>query len=215
MNYKNLLVESGLRLMKEGLTIGTWGNISARDPETGLVYLTPSAMNYEEIQESDIVVSKLDGTIVEGTRKPTVEKEMHLSVYRSRSNVNAMIHTHPIYSMVFAAQGRSIPRIIDEAAQNFGGDCLCTEYRFPGTKDIADACADALGEHTNVCLLRNHGAVCVGRDMNAAFTNATVLEYTARLIYMIESEGGKPCGFTDEQVAFLENAWTHYGQDKE
>lgn len=216
MNYKELIVKSGLRLMKESLTIGTWGNISVRDPESGLVYLTPSCMNYNVIQESDIVVCRLDGTLVEGTRKPTVEKEMHLSVYRNRQDVNAMIHTHPIYSMIYASQGKSIKQFIDEAAQKFGGVCKCTKYQYPGTPEIAAECVKALGEKVNVCLINSHGAVCVGSDMEAAFTAATVLEYTARLRYMIESTGGQPLGFDDAQIDLLERSCKeHYGQEKD
>ena len=109
MNYKKLIVDSGKRMAGSGLTVETWGNISVRDSETGLVYLTPSAMLYDTIVEDDVVVCTLDGKIVEGTRKPTIETEMHLSVYRNRAEVNAVIHTHPLYSMVYAAQGKDIP----------------------------------------------------------------------------------------------------------
>ena len=90
------------------------------DPETGLVYLTPSAMKYSTIVEDDVVVCRLDGTIVEGHRKPTIETGLHLAVYRNREEVNAVIHTHPMYSMVYATQGKDIPLIIDEAAQAMG-----------------------------------------------------------------------------------------------
>ena len=120
MNYKKLIVESGKRMAGSGLTVETWGNISIRDPETGLVYLTPSAMLYDTIVEDDVVVCKLDGTVVEGKRKPTIEKDMHLSIYQNRKEVNAIIHTHPLYSMVYASQGKDIPLVIDEAAQALG-----------------------------------------------------------------------------------------------
>ena len=120
MNFKKLIVESGKKMSGSGLTVETWGNISFRDKETGLVYLTPSAMLYDTIVEDDVVVCTLDGSIVEGRRKPTIETGMHLSVYRNREDVNAIIHTHPIYSMVYASQGKDIPLIIDEAAQILG-----------------------------------------------------------------------------------------------
>ena len=71
--YKKLIVDSGLRMLRSNLTVETWGNISARDPETNLVYLTPSAMRYDVIREDDIVVAKLDGMILESSRKPTIE----------------------------------------------------------------------------------------------------------------------------------------------
>ena len=120
MNYKKLIVDSGKKMAGSGLTVATWGNISCRDPETQLVYLTPSAMLYDTITEEDVVVCRLDGAVVEGTRKPTIEKDMHLAVYRNRPEVNAVVHTHPLYSMVYASQGKEIPQIIDEAAQVLG-----------------------------------------------------------------------------------------------
>lgn len=109
MDYRKLIVESGLRMSTSGLTVETWGNISARNPETGLVYLTPSAMQYNTITEEDVVVCDLDGNIVQGTRKPTIEMGMHLAIYRARQDVNAVIHTHPTYSMVYSCQGKDIP----------------------------------------------------------------------------------------------------------
>ena len=194
MNYKKLIVDSGKRMAGSGLTVETWGNISVRDPETGLVYLTPSAMLYDTIVEDDVVVCTLDGKIVEGTRKPTIETEMHLSVYRNRAEVNAVIHTHPLYSMVYAAQGKDIPLIIDEAAQIMGDVCRCTEY---------------------ACLIHSHGAVCVGENMEGAFKVAKVLEVTSQIYYMIEATGGKPVGISDENIAAMQDfVKNSYGQGK-
>ena len=102
INYKKLIVDSGKKMVGSGLTVETWGNISAMDRSTGLVYLTPSGMDYSTITESDVVVCDIDGNIKDGFRKPTIEKDLHLAVYRKRNEVNAIIHTHPIYSMVFA-----------------------------------------------------------------------------------------------------------------
>ena len=120
MDFKKCIVESGKKLENSGLTVETWGNISIRDPETGLGYITASSMIYSTIVEDDVVVCRLDGTIVEGHRKPTIETGLHLAIYRNREEVNAVIHTHPMYSMVYATQGKDNPLIIDEAAQAMG-----------------------------------------------------------------------------------------------
>lgn len=215
MNYKKLIVDSGKRMAGSGLTVETWGNISVRDSETGLVYLTPSAMLYDTIVEDDVVVCTLDGKIVEGTRKPTIETEMHLSVYRNRAEVNAVIHTHPLYSMVYAAQGKDIPLIIDEAAQIMEDVCRCTEYALPGSQELADNCVKALGEKANSCLIHSHGAVCVGENMEGAFKVAKVLEVTSQIYYMIEATGGKPVGISDENIAAMQDfVKNSYGQGK-
>lgn len=215
MDFKKCIVESGRKLESSGLTVETWGNISIRDPETGLVYLTPSAMKYSTIVESDVVVCKLDGTVVEGDRKPTIETGLHLVIYRNRSDVNAVIHTHPVYSMVYATQGKDIPLIIDEAAQAMGDVCRCTSYALPGTEELAAECEKALGKEANSCLLHSHGAVCVGESMEFAFKVAAVLEATARILYMIEATGCKPAGISPENVAAMKDfARIHYGQGK-
>lgn len=215
MNYKQLIVESGKRMAGSGLTVETWGNISFRDKETGLVYLTPSAMLYDTIVEDDVVVCRLDGTIVEGERKPTIETDMHLSVYRNREDVNAIIHTHPIYSMVYAAQGKDIPLIIDEAAQVLGDVCRCADYALPGSKELAKNCVEALGKKANTCLIHSHGAVCVSGDMEGAFKTAKVLEVTAQIYYMIEAAGGKPVGISEENIKAMQNfVKNSYGQEK-
>ena len=215
MNNKQLIVESGKRMAGSGLTVETWGNISFRDPEKQLVYLTPSAMLYDTITEEDVVVCDLEGNVVEGTRKPTIEKDLHLSVYRERKEVNAIIHTHPVYSMVYAAQGKDIPLIIDEAAQILGAVCRCARYGLPGSDELAANCIKALGEKANSCLLHSHGAVCVGGNMEGAFKVAKVLEVTAQIYYMIQATGGCPAGISEENIAIMQDfVKNSYGQDK-
>ena len=215
MDYRELIVQSGLRMAASGLTVETWGNISARDPGTGRIYLTPSAMKYDAIAPDDVVVCDPDGTVVQGVRKPTVEMEMHLTVYRARKDVNAIVHTHPVYSMVYACQGKEIPLFTDEAAQTLGDTVRVTPYALPGSRELAENCAAALGERANACLLRSHGAVAVGGDMDAAFKVCTVLELTARILTMIESTGGTPCPISARKIAAMQDfIKNHYGQNK-
>lgn len=211
MNFKKLLLDSSLRMINSGLTVETWGNISARDPETGKIYLTPSAMVYDDIKEDDIVVTDLEGNILEGVRKPTIETGMHLGIYRARDDINAVVHTHPIYSQVFAVLHETIPPIIDEAAQIMGKGVGVTKYALPGSPELAANCLETLGQGY-ACLLANHGAVCVGADMNFAFKVCTVLEMTAQIYHMVRCIG-KPVPLTDEQIRFMHDfAFNHYGQ---
>ncbi|MFA9464156.1 MAG: class II aldolase/adducin family protein [Velocimicrobium sp.] len=215
MNYRKLIVENGLRMLESGLTVATWGNISCRDSKTGLVYMTPSAMDYKTITEEDVVVCSLDGTIVEGIRKPTIEKDLHLSIYRARGEVNAVVHTHPIYSMIYSCQGKDIPLIIDEAAQALGDVCKSTNYALPGSPELAKECVKALGNEANSCLLHSHGAVCIGDNMDGAFKVATVLEATAQIYYMIESTSGKAVVISNENVMAMKDfVKNYYGQGK-
>ena len=137
MNYKRFLIDACLRMLNSGLTVETWGNISVRDPETGYVYLTPSGMPYNTLVEDDIVVMDIDGNRIEGERKPTIEHAMHLGIMKNRPDVNAVIHTHPVYSQIFALLHEDIPPVIDEAAQILG-DVRVTEYALPGSPEMAE-----------------------------------------------------------------------------
>lgn len=215
MNYKQLIVDSGLKMLKSGLTVETWGNISIRDSETGLVYITPSGMDYSTIVTDDVVVCATDGKIMEGTRKPSIETGLHLAVYRNRPEVNAVIHTHPIYTTAFSCIGENIPMMTDEAAQTMGGQSVTAEYALPGTEALAGNCVAALGKQSNSCLLKSHGAVCVGESMDGAFKVATVLEVTARIYWMVRSMNGVFEPISDENIAAMQEfVKYHYGQDK-
>lgn len=215
MNYKKLIVESGVRMIDGGYTVSTWGNISVRDPETQLVYITPSGMDYSTLTEDDIVVLNIDGEVVDGERTPSIESGLHLACYRARKEVNAVIHTHPIHSTVFSCMGKCIPLMIDEAAQILGDTCLVTEYALPGTQELADNCAKALGQNSNSCLLRSHGAVCIAEDMDTVFNEVKVLEHTAQIYQMILATGGDFDPISDENIKAMQYYKKNvYGQRK-
>lgn len=212
-NWKRKVIDAGIRMLSEGITIGTWGNVTVRDPETGYVYLSPSGMPYKTLVEDDIVVVRLDGSRVEGERKPTIETEMHLAIYRARPECNAVIHTHPVYSTAFSAMGEDIPLLLDEAAQVLGDTVRTTSYALPGSQELADECVKALGDKAMACLLRSHGAVCLGRDLEQAFGNSTVLEATAKVYSIIRSMGGQFDPISPENIAFMQNfVKNSYGQ---
>lgn len=211
MNYKRFLIDACLRMVNSGLTVETWGNISVRDPETGYVYLTPSGMPYDTLVDDDIVVMDVDGNRIEGDRKPTIEYAMHLGIMKRRPDVNAVVHTHPVYSQVFALLHENIPPVIDEAAQILGGEVKVTEYALPGSPEMAANAIEAIGDEAS-CLLANHGAVAVGKDMDAAFRVCTVLEMTSQIYYMARCIG-KPLPIDDDKVAYMKDfVANHYGQ---
>lgn len=213
MDYKKYLVDCGMKMLHSGLTVETWGNISVRDPETGLIYLTPSGMQYDIIKPDDIVVMDKEMNTVEGTRKPTIEYGMHIRIMNERPEINAVIHTHPVDSQVFACLHKDIPPVIDEAAQLLGGTVKCAQYALPGSDELADYVISALGEGA-ACLMANHGAVCVGKDMDTAFRVCTVLEMTAK-IYRDALIIGDPVPIDEEKVLFMKDfAANHYGQGK-
>lgn len=211
MDYKQMLIDAGLRMVSSGLTVETWGNISLRDPETGLIYLTPSGMPYDKITKDDVVVMNSSFEVVEGFRRPTIENEMHIMILNRRKDINAVIHTHPVYSQVFALLHEDIPAAIDEAAQILAGPARCAEFALPGSTELAQNVDKALGDGF-ACLMANHGAVCVGGDIEYAFRACKVLEMTAQIYYMARAIG-TPQVLPPETVATERNYVLHsYGQ---
>ena len=213
MDLAVTIIEAGKRMLRQGETIGTWGNISALDPERGEVYITPSGMAYGTLTGADIVVLTREGEIIRGDRRPSVETELHLSVYRARPECRAVIHTHPVYSTAFSAMGEDIPVFLDEAAQTLGGTVRTARYALPGSHELAEACVEALGTRAMACLLRSHGAVCIGETMEKAFTVSAVLESAARILLMIRAMGGSPEPYSaDRLLAMRECLENKYGQ---
>src|SRR6266545_5604978 len=133
---KEQLWKLHLELPKNGLVKWTGGNVSARDPETGLVAIKPSGVLYEDLRPEDHVVLDLDGNIVEGTLKPSSDTASHLYIYRHRPDVNGVVHTHSRYATAFAAVGRSIPVYLTGQADEFGGEIPCAGFAFIGDDSI-------------------------------------------------------------------------------
>ncbi len=211
MDYRQIILEAGIHMAETGLTVETWGNISLRDPETGLIYITPSGMAYDRIEKEDICVLNNDGTIHEAKRTPSVEAPMHVRIYQERPEINAILHTHPIQSTVFAVLRKDIPVFSDEMAQAFGETIKVSKYALPGSDALAENVVKALG--TNMaCLIANHGAVSVGKDIKEAFKTSTVLETSAE-IYQKVLAIGDPVLLNEDDVAYMRDfALNKYGK---
>ena len=145
---------------------GSSGNVSVRlspqDAPDPLIAVTPSGKPYSDLEEADIVVVDQDGEPVEGGGIPSSETLLHLALYRSRPDIAAVVHTHSLFASVAAVAGMEIPPILDEMATTLGGPVRVSEYGFPGSAELADKVALALGDRA-AALIRNHGAVGVGR----------------------------------------------------
>lgn len=168
-----LVRDSGIRLVAAGLTAGTWGNISVR-VGGGFMAITPSGGEYATMTPEDIVIVNLaDGTWDGGL--PSSERELHIEIYRTRPEIAAVIHTHSPHASVVAAARREVPPVLDDLAQIIGPSVRCAPYALPGTEKIVRVTVKALRGRL-AALMANHGAVCLGRDMEEAFTCCEVLE---------------------------------------
>lgn len=209
------VIEAGKRMLESNLTVETWGNISVRAAGGDVICITPSGMSYQEITPSDLVFLDLQGNVIEGIRIPSIETQMHVRIYQNRPDVFAILHTHPLASSVFGVLRRPIPVITDEIAQAIGGEISVAEYALPGTELLADNTVKALGGK-NACLLANHGTVCVGKDLQACFKAATVLETGAEIYQKalaVSGDGYAPVELKAEDVTYMYDfVQNHYGQ---
>jgi L-fuculose-phosphate aldolase len=213
--FKKQIVATGVEMIETGMTVGTWGNISIRDPETDLIYISPSGMDYVDIQPNHVVVMDLDMNIVDGEAEPSIEKNMHTAVYRHRADVNAVVHTHPTWSTVFGVVRKNLPAVSEDFAQIVGGEVeFCSTYELPGTPELGAAAVGALKDN-NAVLLPNHGALSVGPSMKFALKVSIVLEKNAQ-IYLFAQLIGTPTLFEQSDIdAMQQFARTHYGKKNE
>ena len=187
-SLKKQILDGGERLLKEGLVARTWGNISIRVDDTHML-ITPSGRPYEELTPDDIVLVNYHTSKHEGTVKPSSEKELHCEIYRTRKEVQAVIHTHQTNASVVAAAHREVPPILDDMTQIIGPTIRVADYALPSTKKITKRTVKAL-KGRNAALMANHGAVCVGRDLDEAFVVCQVLEKACKAFIEGEFLGG-------------------------
>jgi len=182
------VIEGGLRLVREGLVARTWGNISIRVDENHML-ITPSGRPYKDLGPEDIVLVNYHTSGYEGSVKPSSEKELHCEIYRTRNEVQAVIHTHQMNASTVAAARREVPPILDDMAQIIGPSVRVAGYALPSTRKITRRTVRAL-KGRNAALMANHGAVCVGRDLEEAFVVCQVLEKACRAFIEAEFLGG-------------------------
>ena len=173
------VIEYSLKLLSEGLTNGTAGNVSIFNREKGLVAISPTGVNYSELTPEMISIVDLDGKLIEGL-KPSSELEMHMILYRNREDVNAVIHTHPVYTTVLACLRQDLPAIDYMIAVTGATKVKCAEYASYGTKELAENAYKAMGSSLAV-ILANHGLTTAGKDIANAFNITVQVEYISNL----------------------------------
>jgi L-fuculose-phosphate aldolase len=185
---RELLVKAGLRLLHEGLVSRTWGNISIKLNDSEML-VTPSGKFYDEVTPADMVLVNFKTNEYNSEIKPSSEFKMHSGIYNDRKDVNAIIHTHQMNASTCAAARREVPAVLDDLAQIIGPSVRVAEYALPSTNKIVKATVKAL-KGRNAALMANHGAVCVGRDLDEAFVVCEVLEKGCKAFIEAEFLGG-------------------------
>lgn len=173
---RQLIVDTCKYLQSINFFIGTWGNVSLR--LNNHILLTPSRIEYALMKPEDVVLINLDGSKVEGRHNPTSEKEVHRQIYCVRDDVNAIIHVHTTYAMAVSTLSiKEVPCIVEEMSQLLGGSIPLTEDYIPAAQhaELGSNAAKCIKDRNGV-LLRNHGSVCCGQNIDEAVLVAKVVE---------------------------------------
>jgi len=210
-NEKQELINFGIKVFREGLVQGTGGNLSLRVGEEGQFYLiTPSGMDYNNTHVDDIVVMDMDGKVIEGNRKPSIEHSMHRGIFKKRKDINAIIHTHSLYSMAMSLARQPLP-MTDSAIVFMGGQIEVAEYARHGSQELADNVVTALGNR-KAAIMANHGMIAVDVTLQKALKVCVGMENSSRM-YILARVLGKVTPISDEQAQELRDyISSSYGQ---
>lgn len=185
--------QANLDLVKHGLVIHTWGNVSERDPESGLIVIKPSGVSYSSMKSEDMVVIDADGKIIEGKYKPSTDAPTHLVLYRKYKTIGGVVHTHSAYATAWAQSGNDIPPLGTTHADHYYGEVPCTrkltedevreDYELNTGKIIVERLGISDPLAIPSALVNCHGPFCWGLDAEEAVYNAITLEEIARIAF--------------------------------
>lgn len=176
-----LIIQAGHKLVESGLAARTWGNISARISSTHFL-ITPSGLPYETLQSEQLVRVRISDCAYEGSIKPSSEKGIHAAAYLHRPDAGFVIHTHQEYASCVSVSGEAL----SDLNHPILGDCVpCAAYGMPSTKKLQRNVDSVMVKfpQCNAILMRNHGALCIGRDYDRAFELAYALEDVSRAAF--------------------------------
>ena len=190
---KDIVFRANLDLVKNGLVIHTWGNVSGRDKESGLIVIKPSGVSYESMKPEDMVVIDQEGKVLEGKYKPSTDTPTHLLLYRAYGSLGGVVHTHSSFATSWAQAGRAIPPFGTTHADHFYGEVPCTrlltlketenDYEINTGKIIIEKMGTLNPLTVPSVLVNGHGPFCWGSDAENAVYNAVALEEIAKMAF--------------------------------
>jgi len=224
---KNIVFKANLELVEKGLVIHTWGNVSGRDQESGLIVIKPSGVKYESMTPEDMVVIDKGGNVLEGKYKPSTDAPTHIQLYKTYKSLGGIVHTHSTYATSWAQAGRSIPPFGTTHADHFFGEVPCTrlmtkketesDYEINTGKIIIEKLGDVDPLTIPSLLVCGHGPFCWGSDPENAVYNAVALEEIARMaFYTVMLGKTEPIEqfLLDKHFKRKHGKDAYYGQDK-
>jgi len=173
-----------------GLMTMTSGNFSARDPESGLIAITPSGRRYETMTAEDIVLVQLDGTVADGALKPSSETPLHLGVYEARADVDGIAHIHSVHANAVGALRLAVPPVVGTLWRYVGGTLETAPFMESGSREYAAHALETMGDR-RAMIMANHGLLAVGETVERALETAAYAEEGAR-VYLLARAHGEP-----------------------
>lgn len=197
------------------LVVWTAGNVSARVPGRDLMVIKPSGVSYDELSAATMVVTDLDGTLVDGDRSPSSDTAAHAYVYRHMPDVGGVVHTHSTYATAWAARGEAIPCVLTMMADEFGGEIPIGPFALIGDDSIGRGIVETLrGHRSPAVLMQNHGVFTVGGSAQAAVKAAVMCEEVARTVH-IARQLGLPLPLAAHDINALYARYQNaYGQNR-
>ncbi len=191
---KQRIFQANLDLVKHGLVIFTWGNVSGIDREKGLVVIKPSGVSYDDMTADDMVVVDLSGSRIEGNYKPSSDTATHVELYKAFPQIGGIVHTHSTYATAWAQAGIDVPNIGTTHADYFSDAIPCTrdmtetEVKGEYEKDTGTVIIERFNGlnpmHIPGVLVKNHGPFSWGKDAEEAVHNAVVMEQVAKMAFI-------------------------------
>ena len=206
-----LLIKYGKKLVEAGLTKGTGGNLSVFDRANGRVAITPSGIDFFDIQAEDIVIMDVEGNVLEGNRVPSSEWAMHVMPYKYRDDIDAVVHAHTMYATVLSCLRQDLPAthyMIAVAGENV----RVADYASFGTMELAENAFHAMKDRKAV-ILANHGLLAGAKDLANAFNIIEEVEYCAEL-YTKAKSIGNPFILPEDEMKIMLEKFKSYGQRK-
>ena len=227
---KEQVCEANLELVRRGVVVYTWGNVSGVDRDNGMMVIKPSGVDYDVMCPEDMVVVELaTGNVVEGRWKPSSDTQTHLELYKAFPSIGGISHTHSINAVAFAQAGYDILALGTTHADYFYGSIPCTReltqeeveraYELNTGKVIVDCIRSRMIDPMDVpgVIVKNHGPFSWGNNPSAAVYHAVVMEVVAEMnlkTLLLNSQASMPQYILDKHYKRKHGANAYYGQDK-
>lgn len=226
-DLKKQVCKANLDLVKHGLVLFTWGNVSAIDRKKGLVVIKPSGVSYDNMKAEDMVVVDLDGNVVEGQYKPSSDTATHVVLYKNFKDIGGVVHTHSEWATIWSQSGKPVPALGTTHADYYYGSIPCTRkltaeeidaaYEKETGNVIVETFKDLDPNAIPGVLVNNHGPFSWGKDAHEAVHNAVVMETVSKMAYYTLKINDVPSidqELLDKHYLRKHGKNAYYGQDK-